>query len=88
MRQRLTTAETLTASELCERTGLLREDLAALAEAALLTPSASGRYKPRNLLWACKLANLLGEGWTVQEIKAWTRRRWSQSDPRAADRRK
>jgi hypothetical protein len=61
----------LTATELCERSGLTQDDLAALESARLLLPDRpSGKYRPKLAGWAGKLAYLLRVGWGIPEIKA------------------
>lgn len=74
----------LTQSELCEQSGLTSAQFEALAAARLLNADdARGLYYRRKLVgWAKKLAYLLNEGWTVTEIKRWSRERWHTGNPR------
>ncbi len=73
----------LTAEELCAQSGLDGETLARLEAVGLLRPNvAYGTYRPKLATWAKKLAYLLAEGWTVDEIKIWARERWNYPDPR------
>jgi hypothetical protein len=76
-------ARYLTPAQLCEQSGLTADNLADLAAARLLLPDTKdGRYRPKLAGWGRKLAYLLGEGWTVGELRAWARGRWSTPDPR------
>ena len=72
----------LTPGELCEQSGLTLDSLAALESARLLLPDHGGKYRPKLAGWGRKLAYLLGEGWTMAELAAWARGRWSTPDPR------
>jgi hypothetical protein len=64
-------------------TGLSLEDLDRLEAARLLRPSRKGHlYKLKLVGWGGRLAYLLREGWSIAEIKAWARGRWSAPDPR------
>lgn len=73
----------LTPDELRAQSGLTPDNLAALEAARLLLPDHGGRYRPKLAGWGRKLAHLLGEGWTIDELKAWARGRWSTPNPRA-----
>lgn len=46
------------------------------------TRSKPLEYRPKLASWARKLAYLLGEGWTVEEIKRWSTERWTWPNPR------
>jgi hypothetical protein len=74
----------LTQSELCEQAGLTSGQFEALAAAGLLNADDSQGlyYRPKLLGWAKKLAYLLTEGWSVAEIKRWSRKRWQSANPR------
>lgn len=73
----------LTADELCQQAGLTPTQFKALAAARLITPDGAGRYYRKKLVgWAKKLAYLLNEGWSVAEIKCWSRERWHTGNPR------
>jgi len=73
----------LTDSELCAQSDLTPANLAALEGARLLLPDRpSGLYRPKLVGWARKLAYLISEGWQLEEIRAWSRGRWSTSNPR------
>jgi len=72
----------LSAAELCERSELRPSALEQLASARLLLPDYQGKYRPKLVGWAAKLAYLLAEGWSLAEIRAWSRGRWSTSNPR------
>jgi hypothetical protein len=73
----------LSAEELIERSGLSVENLQALNVARLLVPDTKdGRYRPKLAGWAKKLAYLIHQDWTVEEIKTWTTERWRQPNPR------
>jgi len=77
-------ANYLTAAELCERSGLTAADLAGLEAARLLLPDQpSGKYRPKLVSWAGKLAYLLRAGWAIPEIRSWAKGRWSTPNPRA-----
>ena len=81
-----TPMDELTAGELCERSGLTADELAMLESAGLLRPTRTNPeplYRPKLGRWAQRLAYLLGEGWTLAEIKHWTRERWHTANPRA-----
>jgi hypothetical protein len=41
-----------------------------------------GRCRPKLVGWGKKLAYLLGEGWSVEEIKKWSKDRWKSGNPR------
>lgn len=73
----------LTAEQLCEQSGLDKENLRRLEEARLLLPDRpDGRYRPKLAGWGRKLAYLLEEGWEVDEIKRWAKGRWKTENPR------
>jgi hypothetical protein len=72
----------LTPAVICERSGLSQADLAALNDYRLLLPDHGDLYRPKLASWASKLAYLLRAGWSLSEIKTWTRRRWQTPDPR------
>ena len=68
---------------LCELSGLTPSDVEKLGEAHLLMPDYSdGTYRPKNLIWAKKLAYLLKTGWSLEQIRAWADGRWKTSNPR------
>jgi len=67
----------LSETALQERSGLNQEQLAALKAARLLVvDTPDGRYRPKLAGWARKLAELLADGWSVEEIKRWAKERW------------
>jgi len=71
------------AEELCTQSGLTATQYEALVAARLLVPEGEGRYFRRKLVsWAKKLAHLLNEGWSMAEIKRWSRERWQTGNPR------
>ena len=73
----------MTGAELCELSGLSADSLAALESVRLLIPDRpSGKYRPKLLGWAAKLAYLLGAGWNLEELRAWARGRWATDNPR------
>lgn len=73
----------LTGAELLSQSGLTPDDLAGLTEARLLLPDRpSGRYRPKLVTWARKLAYLLRGGWSLAEVQAWARGRWQTPNPR------
>jgi hypothetical protein len=72
----------LTPAAICKRSGLSPADLAALNDSRLLLPDRGDLYRPKLASWAGKLAYLLRAGWSLTEIKAWTRGRWQTPDPR------
>lgn len=72
----------LAPGELCEQSGLTPESLAALESCRLLVPDHAGKYRPKLAGWGRKLAYLLSEGWSLDELKAWARGRWSTPNPR------
>ena len=73
----------LTDKELCERSGLSKNDLKRLEEARLLLPDRpSNLYRPKLLSWAKKLVFLIDEAWSIPEIKAWSKGRWNTNNPR------
>ncbi|MBN1304960.1 MAG: hypothetical protein JXA13_11040 [Anaerolineales bacterium] len=73
----------LTAEALCSQSELSPEDLKQLETARLLVPDTKdGRYRPKLAGWGKKLAYLLEEGWTVEEIKGWSKVRWRSDNPR------
>ena len=76
-------AHYLTPGDLCNQSGLTPDSLAALESARLLVPDHGGKYRPKLAGWGKKLAHLLGEGWTLVELQAWARGRWSTPTPRA-----
>jgi hypothetical protein len=73
----------LTAAELLDQSGLTPADLAGLESVRLLLPDHGGRYRPKLAGWARKLAYLIREGWSLAELQAWARGRWSTPNPRA-----
>jgi hypothetical protein len=75
-------ANYLTPAELCEQSGLNPAELTALESIRLLLPDHEGKYRPKLATWAHKLAYLISEGWTLNEVKRWATGRWSASDPR------
>jgi hypothetical protein len=72
----------LSPDAMCERSGLSLADLAALKAARLLVPDNGELYRPKLASWAGKLAYLLRAGWSLTELKAWTRGRWQTPDSR------
>jgi hypothetical protein len=73
----------LTASDLCEQSGLFPGDLTQLEAARLLLPDTKdGHYRPKLVSWGRKLAYLISQGWSIDEIHRWAKGRWSASDPR------
>lgn len=73
----------LSRTQLIEQTGLSSESLISLENARLLVPDVEGLYRPKLAGWGKKLAYLLlNNGWSVGEIKQWSKERWSNSDPR------
>lgn len=75
----------LSREALAEEGGLTLEQLALLEEARLLVPrreKTSPHYEPKNVRWAGKLAYLLCQGWSIEEIRHWTKERWKSFDPR------
>ena len=70
-----------TLDELCTLAELAPADAGELARAGLLRPRAWGEYQPRQVGWARRLAFLLGQGWTVEQIKCWTAQRWTAARP-------
>lgn len=66
------------------RAGLQLIIISELEAARLLLPDTKdGRYRPKLAGWGKKLAYLMGEGWTVDEMKQWSKRRWTAPDPLA-----
>jgi hypothetical protein len=76
-------ADYLTPVAICERSGLSLADLAALNDSRLLVPDHGELYRPKLASWAGKLAYLLRAGWSLAELQAWARGRWSTPNPRA-----
>jgi hypothetical protein len=76
-------ADYLTPAAICERSGLSLAELAALNDSRLLVPDHGELYRPKLGSWAAKLAYLLRAGWSLAELQAWARGRWSTPDPRA-----
>jgi hypothetical protein len=73
----------LTAEQLGQEAGLSLDALHSLADTHLLWPDTTdGRYRPKLAGWAEKLTYLLNEGWSLEEIQAWAKGRWSQPNPR------
>lgn len=73
----------LTAIELCDQSDLRPSDLERLASARLLLADRpSGLYRPKLVGWARKLAFLLAENWSPEEIRAWAKGRWKTANPR------
>jgi hypothetical protein len=73
----------LNETELCNQSGLEPAELSKLNEARLLIPdSKDGRYRPKLVSWGVKLTFLLREGWKIEEIKTWSKGRWTTSNPR------
>ncbi len=74
----------VTTEELCAKSGLSLADLWELEETGLLRSTRvlpAPEYRPRLVTWACKLAYLRREGWTLEEIGAWARGRWTTGSP-------
>ncbi len=74
----------VTVEELCKQSGLTLTALSQLEEMGLLRPTYPNppRYRPRLVGWAWKVAFLLEQGWTSDEIAAWAKGRWSRANPR------
>jgi hypothetical protein len=72
----------LTAGQLCEQSGLSRESLEQLSAIRLLLPDHEGKFRPRLLKWAEKLAYLLKKGWKPGDIKRWSKGRFHSANPR------
>ncbi len=72
----------LSRTQLIEQTGLSTESLSLLENARLLVPDAEGLFRPKLVGWGGKLAYLLDEGWSIDEIKKWSKERWDQDNPR------
>jgi hypothetical protein len=72
----------LTADELCNQSGLSPQGFEQLSAIRLLVPDHEGRFRPRLLKWAGKLAYLLSEGWKADEIKRWAKGRFQTNHPR------
>jgi hypothetical protein len=73
----------LSVNDFCEQSGLNSHDLSLLESARLLLPDTKdGRYRPKLAGWGRKLAYLINEGWTMDEIKAWAKGRWKSPNPR------
>jgi hypothetical protein len=65
------------------KSGLAPDDLSRWEAARLLLPATKdGRYRPKLADWGKKLAYLLGEGWEIEGIQAWTKGRWKMKNPR------
>jgi hypothetical protein len=76
-------ASYVTSNELRDRSRLTDRELSQLLEAHLLLPDTTdGRYRPKLITWAIKLAYLLRRGWEIDEIKAWSVGRWKLGNPR------
>jgi hypothetical protein len=75
-------AHYLTVDELCQQSGLSVEGFAQLSAVNLLVPDHEGKYRPRLLKWAQKLAYLLHQGWKSDEIKRWAKGRFHTEDPK------
>jgi hypothetical protein len=58
------------------------DELAALESARLLVPDHEGKYRPKLVVWGKKVAYLIKEGWTVAEIKRWSKGRWQTPNPK------
>ena len=77
----------LTADKLCDWSGLTADGLAMLESASLLRPTRTWPeplFRPKLASWARKLAYLLDTGWTLTEIKRWTRSKpnaWPPENP-------
>jgi hypothetical protein len=78
-----TTQPHLTAEALRAAAGLDAQTFDALAAADLLCPNGAGMYRPKLASWGRKLAYLLDQGWSIEEIKTWAHDRWYTSNPRA-----
>jgi hypothetical protein len=74
--------EYLTIDELCEKSGLSIGDIRQLETARLLLPDHDGKYRPKLVGWAGKLAYLLNQNWQVDEIKRWARGRFKTGNPK------
>ncbi|MHB8114329.1 MAG: hypothetical protein ACYDHA_12845 [Bellilinea sp.] len=72
----------LTEEDLCTSSGLSGQELISLKTSRLLVPDHQGKYRPKLLSWAKKLKQLLDLGWTVDEIKDWSKTRWGSGNPR------
>jgi hypothetical protein len=71
----------LTADELCNESGLSLDSLEQLSAVRLLLPDHEGKFRPRLLRWARKLASLLDQGWNLDEIKRWAKGRFRAANP-------
>lgn len=74
--------EYLTEEDLCTSSGLSRDELLALKTSRLLVPDHQRKFRPKLLSWAKKLKQLLDLGWTVDEVKQWSKTRWKSGNPR------
>ena len=73
----------LTAAEFCDQAGLTPGELQELETARLLIADRpSGRYRPKLKSWAVKLSYLLRAGWTIAELRSWSKGRWKTANPR------
>ena len=73
----------LTKDELCQQSGLTRENLRKLEDLRLFVPDTKdGRYRPKLAGWGKKLAFLLDDGWKIEEIHQWSKERWESENPR------
>ncbi|MFC2063712.1 hypothetical protein ACFLXB_01270 [Chloroflexota bacterium] len=73
----------LTERELCQKSGLSLEQLESLKGVRLLVPDTQdGRYRPKLAGWGKKLAGMLNDGWSVDDIKIWSKERWKKGNPR------
>jgi hypothetical protein len=72
----------LTVEELCQQSGLVRNDFENLSAYRLLLPDHEGKFRPKLVRWAGKLAYLLNEGWETSEIKRWAKGRFQTGNPK------
>jgi hypothetical protein len=75
-------ASFLTVNDLQELSGLSSDQIELLIHARLLVSDRQGKFRPKLVSWAKKLAYLLDEGWMIDEIKQWSKERWSLADPK------
>jgi len=76
-------ADYLTAEALCREAGISSKDLQKLMDIRLIVPDTpNGRYRPKLLGWAKKLAYLIDEGWELIEIKRWASGRFDSENPK------
>ena len=72
----------LTVDQLCSQSGLSLKALEQLSAIRLLVPDQDGKFRPKLVKWAEKLAYLLDQGWQLDEIKRWAKGRFLTEDPK------